>query len=161
VKCFVSGEHLQDGPAVGVARNRDWGFLHNAPERFNPLRTAPLVRVQPTDRQLHSFITATLLSQTCWRARRAVPARRVISETGFRCRMATAVNLHERNEFRKPPEPVNLAEIVRDWLKSGSKRTPLWRRDPGLNLSGPLCKNPRKVDNTAQPSLAPPMGSVY
>jgi hypothetical protein len=30
-----------------------------------------------------------------------------------------------------------------NWLKSGSKLTPLWRRDPGLNLSGALCKNPQ------------------
>ena len=41
-------------------------------------------------------------------------ARRGISETGFRCRMATAVNLNGRNEFRKQPEPVNVAEIVRE-----------------------------------------------
>ena len=30
-----------------------------------------------------------------------------------------------------------------NWLKSGSKLTPLWQRDPGLNLSGALCKNPQ------------------
>jgi hypothetical protein len=28
----------------------------------------------------------------------------------------------------------------RNWLKSGSKLTPLWRRDPGLNLSGATCQ---------------------
>jgi hypothetical protein len=43
-----------------------------------------------------------------------VAARLGISETGFRCRMATVVNLHGRNEFRKQPEPVNVAEIVRE-----------------------------------------------
>ena len=40
--------------------------------------------------------------------------RGISSETGFRCRMATAANLHGRNEFRKQPEPVNVAEIVRE-----------------------------------------------
>ena len=46
-------------------------------------------------------------------------ARRGISKTGFRCRMATAVNLHERNEFRKPPERVNVAGIFREcsWIE--------------------------------------------
>ena len=41
-------------------------------------------------------------------------ARRGNSETGFRCRMTTAVNLYGRNEFRKQPELVNVAEIVRE-----------------------------------------------
>ena len=41
-------------------------------------------------------------------------ARSGISEIGFRCRMATAVSLYEHNEFRKQPEPVNVAEIVRE-----------------------------------------------
>ena len=40
-------------------------------------------------------------------------ARRGI-RTGFRCGMATAVDLYGRNEFRKQPEPINVDEIVRE-----------------------------------------------
>jgi hypothetical protein len=58
-------------------------------------------------------------------------ARLGISETGFRCRMATAlmavhkrfcVNLYGRNDFRKQPEPVNVTEIVRELTKSDRNR---------------------------------------
>jgi hypothetical protein len=49
-------------------------------------------------------------------------------------------NLYGRNEFRKQPEPVMRPKSFGNWLKSGSKLTPLWRRDPGLNLSGALCQ---------------------
>ena len=59
--------------------------------------------------------------------------------------MATAANLYGRNEFRKQPEPVNVAEIVRELAESRSKPTPLWRRDRGLNLFGALCKNPQEL----------------
>ena len=70
--------------------------------------------MQPTDRQLHHLLQRYAPLSTCWRTRRAVAARLGISETGFRCRMATTVNLYGRNEFRKQPELVNVAEIVRE-----------------------------------------------
>jgi hypothetical protein len=63
--------------------SRTRGFLHNAPERFNLIRTAPLVRVQPTDRQLHSSITTprSSLNLLAHKESRGCKA--------FRCRMAT------------------------------------------------------------------------
>ena len=81
---------------------------------------------------------------TCWRAMRAVAARRGISETGFRCRMAT-LQLCGRNEFRKQPEArqcgrnrSGLAEIrietdtalaARSWIepfRGVMRKPPVW-----------------------------------
>ena len=69
-------------------------------------------------------------------------ARLGITETGFRCRMATVVNLYGRNEFRKQPETVNVAEIVRELAEIRIETDPALARNPGLNLFGALCKNP-------------------
>ena len=56
--------------------------------------------------------------------------------------MATVVNLYGRNEFRKQPEPVNVAEIVRELAEIRIETDPALARNPGLNLFGALCKNP-------------------
>jgi hypothetical protein len=56
--------------------------------------------------------------------------------------MATVVNLYGRNEFRKQPETVNVAEIVRELAEIRIETDPAWARNPGSNLFGALCKNP-------------------
>ena len=53
------------------------------------------------------------------------------------------INLYGRKGFRKQPELSMWTKSLGNWLKSGSEPAPLWRRDPGLNLFGALCKNPQ------------------
>lgn len=45
-------------------------------------------------------------------------------------------------EAQGPGPVAGLGKSFGNWLKSGSEPTPLWRRDPGLNLFAGKCKNP-------------------
>jgi hypothetical protein len=54
------------------------------------------------------------------------------------------VNLYERYEFRKQPEPVDVDEIARELPEIRIEPRPLWRRDPELNL---FCGDMQKPPN--------------
>ena len=104
------------GEVIGLPMQHDGNFCPTP--RKGSIHT-PLECNRLISNWIHLLQRYTPLS-TCWRTRRAVAARRGISEKGFRYRMATAANLYGRNEFRKQPEPVNVAEIVREFPKSRS-----------------------------------------
>ena len=70
-------------------------------------------------------------------------ARRGISEQPFAVAWQQPSIYTGATSPRKQPEPVNVAEIVRELAEIPIETDTLWRRDRGLNLFGALCKNPQ------------------